>query len=209
MTSKLSYLKSKTKKLMMRHVPPEIIPLMKHYRSKMGKYLAKNVSVTSILPKDSVLIIAPHHDDEIIGTGGVLGMYLENQSQITVLYMTDGRLLNLKRGLSAIDTLNLRRKEAESIGMQYHIQQLFWEVKDGCLTNDDSTVSAMINIIKDIRPNIIYCPSFFDYHFDHFSACLILSEALKKSLPILSVCMYEIMDHIPYPNLYHRYFQVL
>lgn len=188
------------KKRILRYPPPEIIPLIKLLRSR-GKCLKRNISVVSTLPAESILIIAPHPDDEAIGMGGTLGMHLDVQSQVTVLYMTDGRYEISKNGLSTIDMINVRRKEAESIGEKYHINQLFWKVEDTCLANDDDTISEMIKVLKDIRPKIIYLPSFFDYHYDHFTANRILAEALKKtSSSLINIIGYEVRDNIPYPN---------
>ena len=37
-----------------------------------------------------VLILSPHPDDEAIGMGGTLCKHLDNGSDVTVLYLTDG-----------------------------------------------------------------------------------------------------------------------
>lgn len=200
MMLKIFSLKSQMKKLIFRYAPPEIIPLMRHLRSK-SRYLSKNITVVSTLPVESILIIAPHPDDEAIGMGGTLGIHLDGQSQVTVLYMTDGRHGGSQHGLSTIDMIDVRRKEAESIGKKYHINQIFWNAEDTCLTNDDDTISEMIKVLKNIRPKIIYLPSFFDYHYDHFAANRILAEALKRtSASPITIIGYEVWDNIPYPN---------
>jgi LmbE family N-acetylglucosaminyl deacetylase len=196
----INTVKSRIKKLILKFIPLEIIPFIKHLRSK-GRYLTKNSIVLNKITTGTILIIAPHPDDEIIGMGGVLSMHLDAKSKITVLYLTDGRHENPNLGFSKTKMAEIRRKEAESIGKQYFIKQVFWDIEDTCLTNDEETISRMIKLLEDIRPEIIYLPSFFDYHCDHFAANQILAESLKKiSNPQANVVCYEVWDNIPYPN---------
>jgi len=200
MPSLISITKSCVQKLVLRYAPPEVIPLIKHFYSK-GRILIRNNIVVNTLPKVSVLIIAPHPDDEAIGMGGTLSKHLDNQSKVTVLYMTDGRHEPPTLGLLEAEMIDIRRKEAETLGEIYHINQIFWKVEDTCLTNNNETISAMIKVLEDIRPDIIYLPSFFDHHYDHFAANQILVDSLKK-LPAtkITINQYEVWSHIPFPN---------
>lgn len=197
-----SFLRNTARKLLLKYAPPEIIVLLKssigHHRSKNGQpFPHKNVYVTESVPMGTVLILAPHPDDEAIGMGGVMSMHLENQSAITVLYMTDGRGALSSNG----ELIDIRRKEAESLAKKYKINQIFWKIEDTCLTNDRDTVSAMIKVLEDLQPTLVYLPSFFDHHFDHFSANQILVDALKKTSPVeMTILGYEVWDHTPFPN---------
>ena len=166
-----------------------------------GGYFSKNNIVVNSLPRGRVLIISPHPDDEAIGMGGALSMHLENQSKITVLYMTDGRHENPHLGLSKREIIDIRRKEAEKIGERYHIKQIFWKIEDKCLTNDNETVSDMIQVLEDVQPEVIYIPSFFDHHYDHFAANQILVDSLKKThLARIILIGYEVWNNLPFPN---------
>jgi len=44
----------------------------------------------SFSPEDRVLILAPHPDDEIIATGGIIQKALENNSKLKIVYLTCG-----------------------------------------------------------------------------------------------------------------------
>ena len=185
------------KKLLLKYASPEVITLLRHFQSTSGKALAENmVHVTNKVPGGTVLVLAPHPDDEAIGMGGTLSMHLQNHSRVTVLYMTGGG------GAGHNETLIvIRRKEAESIGKRYHIDQIFWDMKDTRMTNESKAISAMTKVLEDLRPSLVYLPSFFDHHFDHFSANQILFEALTamRSLEV-TVLGYEVWDNIPFPN---------
>lgn len=200
MKYQMGHLKSRLKSLISKYAPPEVMPLIRHYRSRGSTFLAKNVTVASATPEGTVLIIAPHQDDEVIGMGGTLGMHLDSKCHVTVLYMTDGRHLDSRRGLSTSETINIRRKEAMSLGDTYNIKQIFWTVEDGCLTNDGRTIAALTNVLDEVRPTVIYLPSFFDFHYDHFAANGILVKALQGKSSAITVNGYEISEHVPYPN---------
>ncbi len=152
--------------------------------------------VTDSIPCGEVLVLSPHPDDEAIGMGGALSMHLENKDPVTVLYMTNGRGAGVSNG----ELIDIRRKEAESLIEKYSIKQIFWDFEDTRLANDNVAVSAMVKVLEEVKPKIVYVPSFFDHHFDHFSANKILVDALKKSTMKLSVMGYEVWDNMPFPN---------
>ena len=197
----LSIFKKATRKLLLKYAPPEVIVLLKstiaQYKSKNGRpFPHKNIYITDSAPGGKVLVLSPHPDDEAIGMGGALSMHLENQDTVTVLYMTNGRGAGGSNG----ELIDIRRKEAESVGEEYCIKQIFWDFEDTCLTNDTATISAMIKVLDEIKPTVIYVPSFFDHHFDHFSANKILVDALKKTSGKLTIMGYEVWDNMPFPN---------
>lgn len=197
-----SVLKNAARKFALKHAPPEIVVLLKsslaNYRSIGGKpFPHKNVYVTETVPGGTVLFLSPHPDDEAIGMGGAMSMHLENQAQVTVLYMTDGRGASAENG----ELIDIRRKEAESLGEKYNINQIFWTHKDTCLTNSSDTVAAMIELLEELQPTLVYLPTFFDHHFDHFAANQILVDALKRLSPAeMTIAGYEVWDSTPFPN---------
>jgi len=190
------------RKIVLKYAPPEAMPLIRHVYSKGGFLLRNNVILDT--PSDGpVLILAPHPDDEAIGMGGTLIKHLTLGSKLTVLYMTDGRYEGgaLGANLSKSEMIDVRRKEAKSIQEKYGFSQIFWEIEDTCLANDDETVFSMVKVLEDIRPQIIYVPSFFDHHYDHFSANQILVDSFQK-LPDMTfiINQYEVWNQIPFPN---------
>ena len=110
--------------------------------------------------------------------------------------MTNGRGAGSING----ELIDIRRKEAESLTEKYPIKQIFWENEDTGLTNDSGTISAMVEVLEEVKPAMVYVPSFFDHHFDHFAANKILVDALKKTSLKLTVLGYEVWDNMPFPN---------
>lgn len=187
-----------SRKLLLKYAPPEILTLLRHLQSQNGQvYQRRNLEIVNSVSDKSVLVLAPHPDDEAIGLGGALSIYLENQCRVTVLYMTNGG----GEGGTDQELIEIRRKEAESLSNNYRIKQIFWDIKDTCLTNDMETVSAMTQLLEDLQPNAIFLPSFFEHHFDHFAANQVLVDALKNKPSIrASILGYEVKDNLPFPN---------
>ncbi|MFQ5615234.1 MAG: PIG-L deacetylase family protein [Anaerolineales bacterium] len=207
-------IKSLVRKSLFRIATPELMIALKHLRAKYSKthiekkpFPQRNLHATNSVPARKVLVLSPHPDDEAIGLGGALSMHIENQSEVTVLYLTDGRGPGAaeSNSLSAAAELPklaiVRRKEAESIGDDYPINQIFWEIKDNHLTNDSETVSALVDVLTNVQPELIYLPSFFDHHYDHFSANQVLVDALNKfPHSRMTILGYEVWDNTPFPN---------
>lgn len=184
-----------------RFAPPEMVAALQYRQTVLTKqhsgFPPKNIVVTPKAPAGSVLILAPHPDDEIIGPGGALQMHLKNQDPVTVLYLTDGR----GGVLSDITLVPIRRREAEAIATAYPFKQIFWDIPDSRLTNDPATVQALSKILAQTRPDFIYLPSFFDRQHDHFAANKLLVKTLQQmDATTPTILGYEIWDNISYPN---------
>ena len=65
------------------------------------------------LKTQTLLVVAPHPDDEIIGCGGLINKIKENGGRVYVLYLTVGETRDFsKRGYSGLEE---RRKELEEV----------------------------------------------------------------------------------------------
>ncbi len=138
-----------------------------------------------------VLVLAPHMDDEVLGCGGTLRKHVLAGGFLTVVYLTDGRrgkpeLYN--RGLSKKEVareeeeLVSRRKEeaakaAKIVGIQ---ELLFLDYPDGDLNSCPHAAAQLTRILEERRPSVIYFPSIFDLHTDHWATNLILYETTKR-----------------------------
>ena len=63
-----------------------LLALRQFMRRQRTAFAGGVTLVSDRLPSDVVLVLAPHPDDEAIGLGGALALYLENRSEITVLF---------------------------------------------------------------------------------------------------------------------------
>lgn len=181
-----------------RMAPTEIETALRFAEARsFAAFPKRNAEAVSEVPRGRVLVLSPHPDDEAIGMGGTLLKHVDNGSEVTVLYLTDGGGLEEPRDKMRA----VRRAEAEALGAATGVRQVFWTNEDTRLTNDALTVDAMTDLLRELRPQHIYTPSIFDHHYDHFSTNQILVEALDRLADLeATVLGYEVWDDVPFPN---------
>jgi N-acetylglucosamine malate deacetylase 1 len=156
--------------------------------------LRSNNSPTELITdfvSPQVLVLAPHMDDEVLGCGGIIRLHALAGASITVVYMTDGRKgnpdlyrQNLPESMIAEKELNLcatRKDEAERAGKIVGItEQIFLDNPDTGLRPLPDVVERVRNILQGRRPLIVYHPSIFDLHADHWATNQVLYGATKE-----------------------------
>lgn len=141
----------------------------------------------------SVLILAPHPDDDVFGCGGTLKKLSQSGSKITVAYFCDGsggvlegrdeqgEVKRIDKNLIEIRKAEAK-KSAEDLGID---EQVFFGYKDGKLAlrpgSGQAASKALDSLIKRVNPDIIFTPSFLDNHPDH--------RATNEILINCSVCL--------------------
>jgi LmbE family N-acetylglucosaminyl deacetylase len=120
-----------------------------------------------------VLVVAPHPDDEVLGCGGTIARHVASGDSITVLIVTDGRR-SRAGGLGPDEMAAARRVEAQNASTLMKIDKTVWLG----LPEGDWAASkledALLQVMTDAAPNIIYAPCWLDYHPEHrrVAACL-------------------------------------
>lgn len=162
------------------------------------------------------LVLSPHPDDDAFGMGGAIKKMASAGTEVTVAYFCDGsggvpegRPQGEELGLKTRKDESLimrRRAEAKKAGEILGIKELvFWGYPDGRLASGTSVIRALQDLIRRVRPEIIFLPSFLDNHGDHrvvneifFNACLADGEAVGKMSEIskITVWAYEIWTPI-------------
>ncbi|AXY86082.1 hypothetical protein [Escherichia phage vB_EcoM_IME392] len=106
----------------------------------------------------SRLIISPHHDDEILGCGGIMSKFRDDQFFILEVTAPD----------------ETRRGEAEAaFGVYPNIKEVHCLERNDASTGDGMTQKDIPQLAKDIadyvakiRPDVVYIP-FSSLHQDH------------------------------------------
>jgi LmbE family N-acetylglucosaminyl deacetylase len=114
----------------------------------------------------SLLVVAPHPDDEVIGCGGLLASHSRIGGESTVLYLTCSEQ---KRWQEAID--------ARSHLAIAHAVEL--NLPEGHVRATEQTTETVRELLRKIKPGTITLPSTGDPHPDHRSTHAIFSEALS------------------------------
>lgn len=129
--------------------------------------------------KQSILILAPHVDDETIGLGGTIIKYADLGNKISLVYLTDGSGSTSYK--SKEDTVKERMEEGYKVKESYGLNNLYFlgEV-DGALDSGDTEVTnRIVEILEKEKPDIIFSPFLIDGNTDHVETTKILSNALQ------------------------------
>lgn len=149
-----------------------------------------NIPLT-IKNDDYILILAPHPDDEAIGTGGILTLYA---SQCDVIVMTDG-----SRGSKIV----LPKEEAEIRKQQFQKEMEYIGINayrwmgylDGSLLEQAECMDDI-----DFSPYTkIFLPGGNDNHPDHTATFIYAMEKIKKIDSNMEVYQYEV--HVPFHDI--------
>ena len=161
-------------------------------------------------PGREILILAPHFDDEAIGPGGTLAKHARAGHRLTVLFMTDGRrgdptaidgALSPEERARRQDALMATRKTeaAEAarilgIGAVYHL-----DAPEERLSPSREIVERFRDILKAVRPDLVYLPFLTDRMPDHTATNAVLMATADERLEF-RVCGYEVWNPL-YPNI--------
>jgi LmbE family N-acetylglucosaminyl deacetylase len=153
----------------------------------VGKYLRRS-SKESIRDYASVLIVAPHPDDEIIGMGGYLVNRVLSGRKDHIVYLTDGEksLEDLDPEEVALQRGRLKAGVLARLGLS-DAQTRMFHLPDGSVPRRGDgrfgkAVSELAKTITDVRPEALFVTHPLDtWPFDHVAAFEIAEEAVRQS----------------------------
>jgi len=146
----------------------------------------------------SVMVLAPHPDDDVIACGGTLCAYHAAGARTQCVYVTDGR-----KGNPAIEENQLveRRREeaAESSRIMGVTRTVFLSNHDSALAITKQSTSELRRYLLEERPDAVFVPAFFDRHPDHAGTCR-LFVASSDGLDALTCYLYSFWTPLPFSN---------
>jgi LmbE family N-acetylglucosaminyl deacetylase len=147
----------------------------------------------------SVLVLAPHPDDESIGCGGALRQHCLDGDRVSVAFLTsgDGGIADLPPAAAAVR----REQEAERAAAVLGLSELhFLRFPDGRLAEGVADAAAHVgSLITSEQPEWIYLPHPGEAHDDHRVTALIAAAALPRDVEWL-IRGYEIWTPIAQPH---------
>lgn len=151
-------------------------------------------------PGNKVIVFSPHFDDDIIGCGGTLHKHVLAGNQVSVIYFTDGREGDPSfhdKGLLE----KMRKEESRNalaiLGMKNII---CLDEPETNLCVNSILVKRLQEIFNEIKPDILYIPSFLENHIDHFEVNRILLKLSKKLRFNFNIAAYEVWTPL-IPNM--------
>lgn len=148
--------------------------------------------VVDLPPGNSVIVLAPHPDDESIGCGGTICKYIESGASVRVVIMTDGcqgdrELRKIKVGSKQrvqleSDLAEVRKQESRSALDVLGVSDIHYlDAPDGkLLGNTNETATTLAKLLEEQRPDAVLLPFLTDRHLDHFATNSCLVKACEK-----------------------------
>jgi LmbE family N-acetylglucosaminyl deacetylase len=145
---------------------------------------------------DKVLVVAPHPDDESLGTGGLLQRVFAQKIPVRILFATNGennpwaqRYWERRWRIGHPEQVRWgqrRREEAlnaiRSLGGPPECAK-FLDLPDlgtsGLLMQSGEFLDLMVNEIREWEPTVALLPAMFDAHPDHSALAVAFSMALE------------------------------
>lgn len=150
-------------------------------------------TLLSAPPRGSVLVLAPHADDESLGCGGAIVLHHRQGDHVKVVFATDGAAGDPLGHYRDCDYRELRRAEARRAASILGIDELsFWDYPDGKLAEAPDLSERVGALLTTDRPDIVYRPSTLEIHPDHRALGVGVEEALRQYRPTCGDFCYEI-----------------
>ena len=187
--------------------------IVKQINLRSPKNILKGDPNFNGIDKCKILILSPHPDDEILGMGGLIQLYVNLGSKIKIVYLTNGINALQNDITSELKLDEIRKKESIEVCKLLNIQPTFWDIPDAkrlsnnkiinYLKPNEKCVGDLTDLIHGIRPNKIFLTSFYEYSPDHYMANKILYASLSKiKLTNFNIFGYEVWNLIPFPNFF-------
>ncbi|WP_462116748.1 PIG-L family deacetylase, partial [Lysobacter xanthus] len=141
------------------------------------------------LPGRSVLVLAPHPDDEVIGCAGAIAAHVAAGVPVRVIVATDGA--RGREGADGDAYVALRREESRCAAavLGYGAPE-FWGEPDRGLEYGERLVQRILASLGDA--DTIYAPSLHEFHPDHRGMAMAAMEAVRRAGGERRLVQYEV-----------------
>ncbi len=146
--------------------PIEIYAVNKNETKLDQAFKSKNRNKRDLKMKKQILSFGAHPDDIEIGCGGTEYNFIQKGYEVTHVYVTSGEAGSMEIPKSELG--KTREKEALASAKLLGVKEvIFLHCNDGFTSFDEKTRSKVINLIRKIKPEIIFVHGASDKFPDH------------------------------------------
>jgi len=154
---------------------------------------------------DSILIVSPHPDDEVLGCGGLLSHQNRQNKSASIVYLTQGE--NCDARIDP-DTLKVERRKLTDKALQAIGQDMnktfFLNYKDGSVSQDNPETEKLKTLVRQINPQAVFVTHRFEGWNDHEKAFDIMQNILAD----MPVDLYEYCVWFWYTTPFSKFFDI-
>ena len=140
----------------------------------------------------SILVVAPHQDDEAIGCRGVLALQVRAGGAASILLMQDGADGHDDLGMSRQELMSLRNDESTRAAAALGLEPPRFLNHANLLADFEKAANEVRSVMKEKQVDSIFVPLFLDGHPDHRTTNYILADALRGLDRDIRVFSYEV-----------------
>jgi LmbE family N-acetylglucosaminyl deacetylase len=126
-----------------------------------------------------ILVIAAHPDDELLGCGGTVALHVKAGDTVTSAIVCEGE--SLRYGPGGVGQSDHIRRAAATLGVAEVRTLGFADQRLDTLALTD-IITSLERIVREVRPQIVYCQYGGDANLDHaivFKALLIATRPIE------------------------------
>ena len=172
-----------------------------YLRNLHSYYGAKHVPIEDpeVSSNTRMIVLAPHHDDVIIGCGGTICKMAKRGAHIKVIFMTE---TSYGSTVSPSDPLvRMVHKETEETMARLHCYEMdHLDLPSMAMRLDRASERRLLRAIDYYTPDIVFAPWFQDIHPDNMMTGLITAHALKEYGSCLTLYSYDVWGGL-FPNI--------
>lgn len=167
----------------------------------LHRWMMHRASLPVTLTSAPALVLAPHHDDETFGCGGMIALKRDLGVPVSVVVLTDGAYSHsLDPSMERGRLMAMRKQEAlDATGILGvpHEHVHFLDLPDNGLRHlpperQNAAVKRLADLIKQYRPGELYIPHRTDRHPDHEAANRLAHAAVIEAAVAPEVLEYPI-----------------
>ena len=129
---------------------------------------------------ETVMVFAPHPDDDIIGCGGSIARHVQQGKQVSIVYMSSGEAGSLQH--KSEDLARLREGEATAAAHSLGVTDLtFLHFPDGYLEFNKEGLDCIVTLLRAKKPILIYLPHSQDAVPDHQITNRLVLEGCRRA----------------------------
>lgn len=146
----------------------------------------------------TILVIAPHPDDEVLGVGGTISKKVNQGHHVYVAILTNACKSDPVKFTQ--EKLENVRNEAKSACFSLGVKDVYFEDFPAPALDQFpgyKMAEAVAKIIKETQAHTLYIPFRGDIHNDHkavFDACMVASRPVGKNYSVKKILAYETMS---------------
>jgi len=130
--------------------------------------------------KNTVLVIAAHPDDELLGCGGTVALHTKNGDDVYSLIVCEGE--SVRYSNQNVNQKNSTTEAAKVLGVK-DVRMLDYPDQKLDTFNITEIIQSIEAVVREIKPNIIYTQFGGDVNRDHellFKAAMVATRPTEK-----------------------------